>query len=296
MLIYLLFRFGALVIPLLPLRFVYWLAERGGDLGYLFARGARSNLQANLRHVLGATGSSERLTSVCKQVFRNSAKNTIDMLRLPSITGEEVEKLVTVHGWEYLDQALARGKGVVLTSAHFGEMDVAVQIVAVRGLHPLVLHERLHPQRLLDYVAGIRSRMGIQFVPLGDASVLKLAFRTLRQNGLLGVVADRDVTNSGRIVRFFGADARLPDGHVTLALHTGTAILMAFCLRRPDDTYEIFVEPPLLLEATDDREGDVDHGMARVVAILERYIGANPENGSIFSRSGWTLPRTEEGE
>lgn len=282
MLTYLLFRIGVLVVAWLPLRLVYWLAKRGGELGYVFAGAARRNLQGNLRHVLGAAASQERLDAVSRQVFRYSAKNTVDMLRLPSITGEQVERLVTVHGWEHLEAARARGKGVVLTSAHFGEMDVAVQIGAVRGLRPLVLHERLRPQRLLDYVAGMRSRMGIQFVPLGDASVLKLAFRTLRQNGLLGVVADRDVTNSGRVVRFFGADARLPDGHVTLALHTGAAIVMAFSLRQPDDTFEVFVEPPIILESTGDREADVDRGMARVISVLERYIGANPEQWIYF--------------
>jgi lauroyl/myristoyl acyltransferase len=279
---YLLFRTGALLIPLLPLRLVYWLAERAGELGYIFAGPARRNLQGNMRHVLGASAGRGRLETVCRQVFRDAAKNTVDMLRLPSITGDQIERLVTIHGWEHFEAARARGKGVVLTSAHFGEMDVAVQIVALRGFRPVVLHERLRPPRLLDYVAGMRSRMGIQFVPLGDASVLKLAFRTLRQNGLLGVVADRDVTNSGRVVSFFGAEARLPDGHVTLALHTGAAILMAFSLRRPDDTFEIFVEPPIILESTGDREADVDRGMVRVIAVLERYISANPEQWVYF--------------
>jgi lauroyl/myristoyl acyltransferase len=173
-------------------------------------------------------------------------------------------------------------------------MEVAAQIVAVRGLRPLVLHERLHPQRLFDYVAGLRSRMGIQFVPIGDASVLKLAFRTLRQNGLLGVVADRDITNSGRVVRFFGADARLPDGHVTLALHTGAAIVIAFCLRQPGDKVEGFVEPPIILESTGDREADVNCGMAQVVSVLERYIGANPEQW-VYFQPVW-LDSAEEGK
>jgi KDO2-lipid IV(A) lauroyltransferase len=279
---YLLFRIGGLVIPWLPLGLVYWLADRGGELGYLFAGGARRNVLGNLRHVLGKAFDPRGLAATCRQVFRNSARNMVDMLRLPMLTGEQVERLVTVHGYENLEAARARGKGVVLTSAHFGQMEVAAQIAGVRGLRPVVLHERLRPQRLFDYVAGLRSRMGIQFVPIGDASALKLAFRTLRQNGLLGVVADRDVTNSGRLVRFFGADARLPDGHVTLALHTGAAILIAFCLRRPGGKVEAFVEPPIILESTGDREGDVDRGMARVISVLEGYIGANPEQWVYF--------------
>ena len=282
MLTYLLFRLGGLVIPWLPLGLVYWLADRGGELGYVFAGAARRNLQGNLRHVLGEAAGSKRLETTCRQVFRNSARNTVDMLRLPCLTGEQVERLVTVHGYEHLEAARARGKGVVLTTAHFGEMEVAAQIAGVRGLRPVVLHERLHPQRLFDYVAGLRSRMGIQFVPIGDASALKLAFRTLRQNGLLGVVADRDVTDSGRVVRFFGADARLPDGHVTLALRTGAAIVIAFCLRQPGDKVEVFVEPPIILDATGDREADVERGMARVISVLERFIGANPEQWVYF--------------
>jgi KDO2-lipid IV(A) lauroyltransferase len=124
--------------------------------------------------------------------------------------------------------------------------------------------------------------MGINFVPIGNTSVLKLAFRTLKQNGLVGVVADRDVTDSGRLVRFFGAPARLPDGHVTLALRTGAAILMGFSLRRDDNSFEVFVEPPIVLEPTGNTERDVELGMQRVIAVLERYIGANPEQWVYF--------------
>jgi KDO2-lipid IV(A) lauroyltransferase len=279
---YLLFRLGGLLIPRLPLGLVYWLADRAGDFAYLFAGPARRNLQGNLHHVFGDADDPKRMESTCGQVFRNAARNMVDMLRLPLMTGERVERLVTVHGYQNVEVALARGKGVVLTSAHFGQMEVAAQIAGIRGLRPVVLHERLRPQRLYDYVAGLRSRMGIQFVPIGDASALKLAFRTLRHNGLLGVVADRDVTNSGRVVKFFGADARLPDGHVTLALHTGAAIVIAFCLRKPGNQIEAFVEPPMILEDTGDREGDVERGMARVISVLERYIGANPEQWVYF--------------
>jgi lauroyl/myristoyl acyltransferase len=279
---YLLFRMGGLLLPRLPLGLVHWLADRAGELGYIFAGAARRTSRSNLRHVLGDAAGQKQVDATCRQIFRNAARNMADMLRLPCLTAEQVERLVTVHGWEHLEAALARGKGVVLTSAHFGQVEVAAQIMAARGLRPLVLHERLRPRRLYDYVSGLRARMGIQFAPIGDASTLKLAFRTLRQNGLLGVVADRDVTKSGRVVRFFGADARLPDGHVTLALHTGAAIVIAFCLRQPGDKVEVFVEPPMILESTGNREADVERSMVRVISVLERYIGANPEQWVYF--------------
>ncbi len=280
--IYWLFRLAGLLIPRIPLRLAYWIAERGADVGYRLGGQGRANVRHNMRHVLGAAASPQRLDQVARQVFRNQAKNMVDMFRLPALTPAQVEGLVTLHGWEYVAQAQARGKGIVFTSAHFGELDVAVQIAACRGLKPVVLHEQLEPQRLYDYVVGIRSRMGIVFVPIGEPNTLRRAFRTLKENGLLGVVADRDVTNNGRLVSFFGALARLPDGHVTLARRTGAAILVAFSLRRPDDSYEVYVEPPIILEPSDDREQDVQHGVERVAASMERYIGAHPEQWVYF--------------
>jgi phosphatidylinositol dimannoside acyltransferase len=288
---YVLLRLAGALIPRLPLRLCYWLAERAGDLANAVGGASKASLQDNMRHVLGAGAEPGRLAWVCRQVYRNTFKNMVDMFRVPALDLAQVDRLVTVHGWEYVEQALARGKGIVFTSAHFGEMDIAAQIVACHGLRPLVLHEDLQPKRLYDYIVGIRATRGIVFVPIGGMAPLKQAIRTLRANGLVGVVADRDVTASGRQVRFFGDWASLPDGHVTLALRTGATILVAFCFRRPGDTYEVRIEPPIFLEPSGDMERDVQAGTERVAAIMERYIGADPDQW-VYFQPVWTSHRT----
>lgn len=279
---YLLYRLGGWIIPKAPDRLTYWFADRVGELAYYLSRRRRAVLWTNMRHILGANANDDHLRRTCRRVFRNAARNIVDMFRLPGMTQKQAESLVTVHGWEHLEQALSRGRGVILASAHFGGAHIAVQIAVCRGLRPVILHERLQPERLYRYVARLRAGLGIGFLPVGEPSSLKEAFRILRHNGLLGVMADRDVTNNGRTVRFFGEMAHLPDGHVTLALRTGATILMAFSRRRPDNRFEVYIEPPIIMEPTGDKERDIQAGLERIAAILEKYISAYPDQWVYF--------------
>jgi KDO2-lipid IV(A) lauroyltransferase len=190
--------------------------------------------------------------------------------------------MVTVKGWDHVEEARLSGHGIVFATAHFGALEVAMQVVPSRGLSPIVLQERLQPRRLFEYVVALRSRLGISFVAADETTVLKQTLRALRQNGIVGVAADRDVTASGRRVTFFDSPARLPDGHVSLALRTGATLLLALSLRRTDTAYELNIEPPVELARTGDREQDIEAGMASVIAILERHISANPEQWVYF--------------
>jgi KDO2-lipid IV(A) lauroyltransferase len=102
-------------------------------------------------------------------------------------------------------------------------------------------------------------------------------FRALRRNEVVGLAADRDLTESGIVVDFFGAPARLPDGYAQLSLRTGAPIIAGFSQRLPDNAFVAHLEPPLELEDTGDRSRDVRAGVEKVVSIMERYIGAHPE-------------------
>ena len=61
---------------------------------------------------------------------------------------------------------------------------------------------------------------------------------------------------------------------------------MGFSQRLPDNTFVIYLEPPLELESTGDRDHDARAGVEKVVAIMERYIGEQPEQW-VMSVSIW---------
>ncbi|MBI5956018.1 MAG: hypothetical protein HY871_03360 [Chloroflexi bacterium] len=282
MLTYWAFRLAGLVVPWVPPRLGYWLAGLGGSLAYRLDRRSARVVRSNLRRVLGPGATRVEIGRVAEQVFRNQAKNYFDLFRVPHLTLEQVERWVQVQGWERLQQAKAPGKGVIIVSCHFGNIDVVGQILAARREPIVTLAERLQPPQLFDYVVGLRRSKGLLFLPVDDMGSLKAMVRALRRNELVALAADRDVTNSGTPFPFFGEVATLPDGHVTLALRTGATIVMTFSRRLPGDTFAAYVEPPLELTRTGDFSRDLTAGMAQVVAMMEKFLRHYPDQWVYF--------------
>lgn len=258
-----------------------------GDLAYAMSKASRENVLDNLRHVLGPQAEPTRIAQVARQIFRNQARNYYDLFRVASLSAERIERLVTIHGLEHIDQSLSAGKGLIIVTAHFGNLDVVAQAFALRKYPITVIGEHLQPEKLYQYVVSLRASKGIKIIPVD--SFLRPLFKALRNNEIVGLAADRNLNATGALVEFFGAPALLPDGHVHLALRTGAKLALAFSIRKPDNTFEVYVEPPLPLENSGELEKDIRSGMTKLVAVLEKYIGQHPEQWVMF-QPVWKLP------
>lgn len=273
--------------PLVPPRLGYALFTRIGDLAYATSKASRENVLDNLRHVLGLQAEPARMAQVARQIFRNQARNYYDLFRVAALSAEQIDRLVTIHGLQHIDEALSTGKGLIVVSAHFGNLDVTAQAFALRQYPITVIAEHLKPEKLYQYVVSLRASKGIKIIPAD--SFLRPLFKALRDNEIIGLAADRNLTGTGTVIEFFGAPALLPDGHVHLALRTGAKLAPAFSICKRDNTFEVFVEPPLPLENTGDPEKDIRAGMVKLVAVLEKYIGRYPEQWVMF-QPVWKLP------
>lgn len=276
MLTYYLYRLAGLVVPLIPPGLAYPLATRFGDLLYHLDKVTRANIYDNVTHILEgsgkAAGDSE---AIVRGVFRNMAKNFYDLFRAQTLSLAEIDRLVRVEGREHVERALSRGKGLIVVGTHFGNIDIVAQVPALWEIPVVGPAEHLQPEALFRYICSLRANKGFRLIPI-DGPLFEL-FRALRRNEVVALAADRDITGSGIVVDFFGAPARLPDGYARLSLRTGAPVIVGFSQRRPDNTFVVYLEPPLELEATGDRDRDVRAGVEKVVAIMERYIGEHPE-------------------
>ena len=276
MLTYYLHRLLGLVVPLIPPGLAYPLAARLGDLFYHLDRATRANIYDNVTHILEgspkAGGDSE---AIVRGVFRNLARNFYDLFRAKTISLAEIDRLVKVEGWEHVEEAQAKGKGVIFVSGHFGNVDIVAQVLTLRDVPVVGPAEHLKPEALFQYICSLRANRGFRPIPI-DGPLLEV-FRALRRNEAVALAADRNIAGGGIVVDFFGAPARLPDGYAQLSLRTGAPMIVAFSQRLPDNTFVAHLEPPLEMESTGDRDHDVRAGVERVVAIMERYIGKHPE-------------------
>lgn len=283
---YWMYRVLGAIIQLIPPRWGYpffgWIGARFFD----WFADAREPLRENLSLVLRGTAQAD-IDRVARNILRNHLKNYYDFFRSPRLTKDDIARLVQVHGFENLEHALARGKGVIFTTAHFGNLDIVGQTFAIRGYKVTTPAEHVKPEILYRRIVATRAAKGLTIIPV-DGPLIGLV-RALKKNEIVGLAADLDVTQSGIVVDFFGAPARLPDGHVRLALRTGAALLPAFSRRLADNTFEATAEPPLELQSTGNLEADVRAGVEQIARVLEKWVGRYPEQWVMFHRL-WEKP------
>ena len=269
------FRTMQWLVERLPRRLGYALAVLVARFAFLFARGARNRLEANLTTALpGLAGG--RLRDIVWHNFRNHSKAYADLMRLPVARVEDLRQLLHVEGIEHLDAARARGRGVLVVSAHMGSWEIAAAIWSATVAPVSLFAEELEPRELYEWYRRTRARLGISVLPL-TRSGLRQVLQALDNEEMVVTAIDRDILGTGIVVDFFGRPARIPEGPAAIALRKGTPLLPVAVYRLPDDTFQAVGYPPIFAESTGDRAADIRRVTSELVRRLEDLIRAHPD-------------------
>ncbi len=164
------FRMMQWLVERLPRRLGYALAVLVARFAYVFARGARRELERNL-HMAVPEVEGRALRRLAWRNFRNHSKAYADLMRLPVARVEDLRSLLHVEGREHLESALARGRGVLVVSAHMGSWEVAAAIWSATVAPVSLFAEELEPEELYDWYRRTRARLGISVLPLTRAGL-----------------------------------------------------------------------------------------------------------------------------
>ncbi|MFW0150575.1 phosphatidylinositol mannoside acyltransferase [Mycobacterium sp. smrl_JER01] len=267
-----------------------FLARSTFDAGARWAsrNGGPDQLRRNLARVIGTT--PERVpATLMRESLASYARYWREAFRLPTMDHEELGKRLRVRDIDHVWSALEAGRGAVLALPHSGNWDMAgVWLVQNHGTFATVA-ERLKPESLYNRFLAYRESLGFEVVPLsgGDRSPFDVLRDRLLDNGLVCLMADRDMTRSGVPVDFFGEPSRLPAGPAKLALATGAALLPVHCWFEPDD-WGMQVYPELGTTS-----GDV---AAITQALADRFaanIAAHPQDWHMMQPQ-WLADLSEE--
>lgn len=277
---YYLLRIGAAISRAVPVTLLYALAGLAARAVALLPTDARAAARTNIARVMGLPSASGEVRRAAARALRCQALNYVDLMRMDAVTKEEYEATVAHGDLAAFSDAVAEGKGVIIVSAHVGNVDYVAQWLALHGYEVHALMERLEPERLLRLVQRQRTAAGLRIHPIGPDSIALLT-RVLRAGGVVALVADRDI-GGGEPVTFFGAEARLPIGPVLLSLRTGAPLLPAFGYRLRDNRLYLTVFPPIRLQRTRDLRADLRAGLRAVAQALEEGIARAPGQWIVF--------------
>jgi lauroyl/myristoyl acyltransferase len=219
------------------------------DVGaHLLARnGGPEQLRKNLARVLGVPP-AQVPDGLIRASLASYARYWREAFRLPTMDQEKLGRRLApcLLGREYLEAALARGRGAVLALPHSGNWDMAgVWLVNHYGTFTTV-NERLKPESLYKRFIAYRESLGFEMIPLtgGDRPPFELLAERLRENRFVCLMAERDLTRNGVQVDFFGEPTRMPAGPAKLAIETGAVLHPVHCWNEPDD-WRFDVQPPI---------------------------------------------------
>ncbi len=220
---------GWTLVRALPERVAAALFARVGDLAFRRQGPGIRRLRGNLRRVVGPELPEAELDQLTRRAVRSYARYWLETFRLPVMDRDRVAARAdrNTHGVEHLDRASAEGRGVILVLPHMGNYDVAgVWLIARDGPFTTVA-ERLRPESLFDRFMAYRQKLGMEVLPLtgGSRTPADVLVHRLRAGGTVCLVGDRDLTESGIEVTFFGEPAKMPAGPAYLAARTGASLL-----------------------------------------------------------------------
>jgi KDO2-lipid IV(A) lauroyltransferase len=184
---------------------------------------------------------------------------------------EQLLARVAVHGREYLDRALAEGRGVLLFMAHFTTLEVGAAILEALTPHASCMYR---PQRnaMMDVmIRRGRHRFAKTQIPRDNVRAL---LRTLRDNYAIGYLPDQTyLGRQSKLLPFFGEPAVTNTATSKLAAISGAPVLPYFFRRLPSGDYRVDIGPPLADFPSESETRDTE----RLFALLEQYIRKAPE-------------------
>jgi lauroyl/myristoyl acyltransferase len=232
-------------------------------------------LRRNLARVVPAAEPTE-LDDLVRRGLRSYARYWREVFRLPTVDHRALHREVDPHvaGQQHLDEALAAGRGAVVALPHTGNWDVAgVWLVGHSGRFTTVA-ERLRPESLYRRFVDYRESLGFEILPLtgGDARVHAILEQRLRDNRVVCLLADRDLTASGVPVDLFGEPTSMPSGPARLAAATGAPLLPVGSHFVPGG-WRFRIHPPVPVPPSRLRQRGV-----QAISLPERHVGAEWED------------------
>lgn len=265
----------ASVVRRLPWRLALAFGTALGLCFYVFDGPHRRLAMANLQAAFPLRTPAE-CREIARATFGHFGRLLVELLRFSALSRETMVQLIEVEGRERMEQAHARGLGVLMFSGHFGFWElqgighsVAVErpmAVLARPLDNPYLHAMLERMRTCTGNTVMYRRGAIRRV-----------LRELGANGGVAIMIDQHIQSADAIyVDFFNRPAATTSAVAAIALRTGAPIIPVFALPLPGGCYRLIYEHPVEPPAPDHPD-PIREFTQRCTDVLEMYVRRYPD-------------------
>jgi len=260
-----------------------------GWIYHFFNRAERLAIQRNVADFARPLGirSAFELSGLARRgMYEHYFEKMLVASKPRSYIERYVRKRAVFHHEEILKEALARGKGVVMVTAHWGAIELLPVLLRLRGYPVSVILETSTPL-LASTLERLAAGSDVELIiESNGARVLQSALSALSRGRILMTQCDEVDTwrrRKGRTIQLFGRDLYFDHAIDFIANRTDAAVVGLFCRRQASRRYRFTAEPIAL-------SGKNADAAVKSLVLWERYVREAPEQWYQWKKWAEMLP------
>lgn len=253
---------------------------------YLFPREIRRGL-ANIGQVFPGAGEAvgKRILAAS---LRHLGRSMGEFFSYTARPPEAIKGRVGYRGLEDVKDAVARGKGVIILSGHFGNWETAAAATARELPGLAVVARELYDINLSRLIERMRAHFGTLTFDNRDGAAI---YRHLRRGGVLVTLVDQESRKVANVpAPIFGIPALAPSGSILMASRAGAALFSVFAVPADGGCTLVFEEMDAPVEGAPPEET-----LVKFNSRLEKMVREWPDQW-VWLHNRWKREASPEQE
>jgi KDO2-lipid IV(A) lauroyltransferase len=281
-LLYVLFEFLKVLIPLFPLRFIQKIARLKGKLFYYIFPIRKQTAISNLKLAFPGKNDNE-IKNIVKGCYVNVITVIAEFFYMRKISVEKLRRLLKVENIGLMQEKLKHGKGLIMISGHFGNWELtAYGVSKIFDIPVNVIIKEQTNKRVNEGINEIRTSGGNRMIDMRNS--LREILTAIKNNGVVAMLGDQSAPKENIKVKFFLDGVPTYEGTARIAIKTGAEVLFGVSTRNTDGTYSLKfheIDTSMYKEST---EENVKALTQAHVDLLVEYIKLRPDHWLWFHR------------
>ena len=264
------------ILFVLPKRVRYRFFLLLAHLGYLLAAKHRRIAQTNLTFLFGKSLSKAQKDEIVRYSFKNLALNLFYIMELQRISKEELSKIVEVKNLHYVKEAMAKGRGIVYISGHYGVWELEVASISAFARETAIVYKHLKNREYEAWLLHARERFGSYCIQ--KSGVVRKLVKIAQAKRDSYILIDTNIgKKEGVEVEFFGKKIHQSATPAYLARKHNALIIPLAIHNRDDMHFTLEFYEPIEIEPSDDVQDDIAKLSQKMATWLEELVRKEPK-------------------
>jgi KDO2-lipid IV(A) lauroyltransferase len=223
---------------------------------------------------------SPEVRKTARYAMRNYCKSIVDMLRYAYPKKGVLERDIDLIGAENLDNALAKGKGVIIVSLHIGSLELGMKALSNAGYPINAIVNNLESGQTDRFIQKQRAHGGVKLINASKGILYMLD--VLKRNEAIALMIDSPGTEKGVTVKLGNKIITAPSGVAAMALRTGAKIVPCGLFRSTNTKFHAIISKPIEFNPGGKLTEDASELTRRTMRAMEQMARVFADQWYIF--------------